>query len=34
VVGLIDDLPSCADLIERIVEEAVETIRRTRDRLL
>ena len=34
VVGLIEDLPSCAELIERIVEEAVETIRRMRDRLV
>ncbi|HKB29004.1 MAG TPA: nitronate monooxygenase [Candidatus Limnocylindrales bacterium] len=29
VVGLIDDLPSCAELIERVVAEAIEAIRRT-----
>lgn len=28
VVGVIDDLPSVADLIERIVDEAEETLRR------
>jgi len=27
VVGLIDDLPSCAALIDRIVSEARETLR-------
>jgi NAD(P)H-dependent flavin oxidoreductase YrpB (nitropropane dioxygenase family) len=28
VVGLIDDLPSCAELIKRIMHEAVETLDR------
>jgi NAD(P)H-dependent flavin oxidoreductase YrpB (nitropropane dioxygenase family) len=34
VVGLIDDLPSCAELIDRIVAEAVATIRRSQGRLV
>jgi NAD(P)H-dependent flavin oxidoreductase YrpB (nitropropane dioxygenase family) len=34
VVGLIDDLPSCAELIERVIVEAVEAIRRSGDLLL
>jgi NAD(P)H-dependent flavin oxidoreductase YrpB (nitropropane dioxygenase family) len=28
VAGVIDDLPSCAELVERIMEEAAETLRR------
>jgi NAD(P)H-dependent flavin oxidoreductase YrpB (nitropropane dioxygenase family) len=28
VVGLIDDVPSCAELIERVVREAVDTVDR------
>jgi len=31
VIGLIDDIPSCRDLVERIVREAEDIIR---DRLL
>jgi NAD(P)H-dependent flavin oxidoreductase YrpB (nitropropane dioxygenase family) len=31
VVGLIDDLPSCAELIARIVREATETLERLHD---
>ena len=28
VVGVIDDLPSCAELIERIIAEATATLER------
>ena len=34
VVGLIDDLPSCAELIERMIVEAAAAIRRSGDLLL
>jgi NAD(P)H-dependent flavin oxidoreductase YrpB (nitropropane dioxygenase family) len=34
VVGLIDDLPSCEELIERIIAEAVDVIRRGQDFLV
>jgi len=30
VVGLIDDLPSCAELIDRIMAEASDTLTRLR----
>jgi NAD(P)H-dependent flavin oxidoreductase YrpB (nitropropane dioxygenase family) len=32
VVGLIDDIPSCAELIERIVAEAATVLRRLDER--
>jgi NAD(P)H-dependent flavin oxidoreductase YrpB (nitropropane dioxygenase family) len=28
VVGMIDDLPSCADLVNRVIAEANDTLRR------
>ena len=31
VAGVIDDLPSCAELVERIVKEAEETLARLTD---
>jgi NAD(P)H-dependent flavin oxidoreductase YrpB (nitropropane dioxygenase family) len=34
VVGLIDDLPSCEELIDRVVAEAAEALKRAHDYLV
>jgi NAD(P)H-dependent flavin oxidoreductase YrpB (nitropropane dioxygenase family) len=34
VVGLIDDLPSCEELIDRVVTRAADELRRTRSYLV
>ncbi len=34
VVGVIDDLPTCAELLDRVVTQAAESLRRTANQLV